>query len=296
MEETSERRRRTRARIAAGLVVVLGLAAGAVQLVGDGADIGTMVLGASSKKGDTTPPAVSITFPVKNSVYGPGTWTGCVPAGVCGTASDVTGVSSVRVAVLQQATARYWDGSSFASSNQSWNTAVGSTAWSLPLSLPPDGDYLVSVQATDPDGNTSKPVSVSFQVDGTAVNNKIFGISGSLSGSFVPGVRQTLDLVLTNPYSFPIKVTGVTVRVEPVTTKTSGGTNPDCVGTDNLKVLSQAPFTSMNAVTVPAGPGGTYAVTGDQRPVLEMPNLATSQDACKNTTFTLSYTGTAEKQ
>lgn len=219
----------------------------------------------------------------------------CAQAGICGTASDATAVSSVKVAV-QQGSGSYWNGSSFTSTTRIWNTALGTTTWTLPLSLPPDGNYTVSVQAADPAGNTSKPVSLSFQVDSTAVNNKMFGISGSLTGSFSPGVQKSLNLVLTNPYNFPINVTGVTVRVEPTTTTATGGPNPGCDGTENLKVITQAPFTSQNPVTVPPGPGGTYTLAANERPVLEMPDLATTnQDACKNTTFTLSYTGTATK-
>jgi hypothetical protein len=277
------------------IVVLVAVVAGAQwQLTGRGSTTETQVLAAQAKKPDTTPPSVSISFPVKNGVYGPDTWTGCAPAGICGTASDATGVSSVSVAV-QQGNGSYWNGSSFASTGPFYNLAAGTTTWSLPLSLPPDGTYTVSVQAADPVGNASKPVSLSFQVDSIAVNNKVFGISGSLTGSFSPGVQQSLNVVLTNPYNFPIKVTGVTVRVEPTTAKATGGANPACDGTENLTVVSQAPFTSTHPVTVPAGPGGSYTLKAAEQPVLQMPDLDKSQDDCKNTTFKLSYTGTATK-
>jgi hypothetical protein len=271
------------------VVVLIGVVAIANWQFAGGGSAFTAVLGAQTSKPDTTPPSVSISFPAKNGVYGADTWIGCTPTGICGTASDTSGVSAVQV-TIQQGKGNYWDSStkSFSSTAVRYNVASGTATWTLPFPVPPDGSYTVSVQATDTAGNTSKATSVAFQVDSTAVSNKPFGISGSFTGSFAPGVQQRLDLVLTDPYSFPITVTGVNVKVEAGTSKAG------CDGPTNLTVVSQAGVTSLNPVTVQPGPAG-YALSGNQRPLLEMPNLSTSQDACKGAQFTLSYTGTATK-
>ena len=338
-----------------GAVALVALVSGIQWQLGGSNPILTQVLGAQAKKPDTTPPVVSIAFPVAGGVYGPNTWAGAVS----GSASDASGVKSVQVTV---------DGNV--------SVASGTTSWSKALSLPAPGSHTVSVQATDdatPVTNTSSPVTVTFQIDTQApatptitqspdnptfdttahfaytgeagatfecqldaaapqscsssvdykklalsahsfsvraidaagnrgpaatyswlvVDNKAFGISGSVTGTFSPGVSQSLNLVLANPYNFAIKVTGVTVTVGSATTRSTGGANPACDGNENLKVITQAPFTATNPVTIPGN--GTYTLSGGERPVLQMPDLPKNQDACKNTTFKLSYTGTATK-
>ena len=128
----------------------------------------------------------------------------------------------------------------------------------------------------------------------TILENKSFGISGGVSGQFAPGVTQPLNLVLANPYSFPITVTSVTVTVDPTTTKTSGQANAACVGTTNLQVTQQL------TTTVALGANATRSLTQlgvdpSKWPQLQMPDLPVNQDGCKSTTFKLSYTGTATK-
>jgi hypothetical protein len=295
MEERSKTTRRRMVHTGLGVAVVFVLVgAGVLRLTAPDGELGATVLGASTKK-DTTPPSVSIVFPVRNTTYGTGTWNGCAPPGICGTAIDATTVASVSVAV-QLGKGKYWNGTGFASSSPVYqpatltSTSHDSVNWVLPFPLPDNGAYTVYAKAKDSLANASKPISMSFEVDTSAESNKPFGISGTFTGSFAPGLQQRLDLVLNNPYSFPLKVTGVTVKVETTTTKAG------CVGTQNLEVVTQAAVTSLSPVTVPAGPGTIYALTGDQRPLLHMPNLIDiNQDACKGATFTLSYTGTATK-
>jgi len=113
-----------------------------------------------------------------------------------------------------------------------------------------------------------------------------FGIGGNATGAFSPGSSQTLDLVLANPNPFAVKVQSVSVTVLP------GTSNPACLGTQNLVVTR--PFTG--TVVVPAGSTVSLHGLGVPQvrwPVLEMPNLPVSQDACKSTTFHLAYAGTA---
>jgi hypothetical protein len=116
-----------------------------------------------------------------------------------------------------------------------------------------------------------------------------------LSQPFFPGSTQGLNLVLSNPYNFPISVTSVTVTVDPATTTKSGGkANPSCVGNDNLQVTRQL----ASAVTLPSNATKSLSdlgVADSDLPQVKMLDLDTNQDACKDTTFKLSYTGTATK-
>jgi hypothetical protein len=331
---------------------------------------------------DTTAPTVALSFPAAGQAANAAAWNAGCPTspGVCGTASDATGVASVQVALLQQSSGKYWSGSGFTLASQVFQTASGTTSWRYPLALSnlSDGPYVVSVRATDTLGNataqtqtltagfridtvappapviTGSPDDPTFQtqaelhftdpeqgvtfrcqldggaatacsggaeyenlaagdhcfnvvaVDGAgnasapasacwtiAVNNS-FGISGSASAPFYPGATpQPLNLVLANPFSFDIKVTGITVTIQAATTK-NGNPNPGCDGTQNLKVTRQfnGTVTLAKKATSSLSQLGTPA---SQYPLVQMPDLPVNQDACQNSTFRMSYSGTAVK-
>jgi len=331
---------------------------------------------------DTTAPTAALSFPATGRGYNTAGWNAsCPPApGLCGSASDATGVASVQVALLQQSSGKYWSGSGFTLASMVFQTTSGTTSWRYPLALSnlPDGPYVVSVRATDTVGNTTAqaqaltasfgidtiappapvitgaPDNPTFQtqaelhftdteqgvtfrcqlderaatacsggaeyenlavgnhcfnavaVDGAAnagapasvcwtiaVNNS-FGISGNASAAFYPGATpQPLDLVLTNPFSFDIKVTGVTVTIQAATTK-NGNPNPGCDGVQNLKVIRQfnGTVTLVKKTTSSLFQLGTPS---SQYPLLQMPDLPVNQDACQNSTFRMSYSGTAVK-
>jgi hypothetical protein len=121
---------------------------------------------------DTVAPAIGLSFPAGGgSSYGAARWsTGCPSGpGVCGSASDPSGVASVKVSVLQQATGKYWNGSSFSSASEVFNAAVGTISWRYPLPLPAgDGAYAIHARATDGLGNATAPgsqASASFTID-----------------------------------------------------------------------------------------------------------------------------------
>ena len=151
-----------------------------------------------------------------------------------------------------------------------------------------NGQHYFSVHATDAAGNASEPTSYTWTV--TASSGIPFQISGTV-GTFVPGRTLPVNLVLTNPNSVPIQVTAITVTVRAATTRASLP-NPSCNGTTNLvqSLAFQGP------VTVPANTTAslqTLGLASSRWPQLKMPNLVTNQDACKSTTFTLDFSGTA---
>jgi len=113
----------------------------------------------------TTAPTITLTFPANGSYYNAAGWTaGCSTVGVCGTASDPVGVTSVGVAALQQSSGKYWNGSSFSSSSRAFNAAAitpsATTPWSYALARPADGIYTLYVEATDSLGNTTSTANL----------------------------------------------------------------------------------------------------------------------------------------
>jgi hypothetical protein len=342
---------------------------------------------------DTTAPTVAVSFPAAGRAYNAAGWNGsCLPSpGLCGSASDATGVASVQVALLQQSSGKYWSGSGFTLASQVFQTSNGTTSWRYPVALSnlTDGSYTVSVRATDSLGNatapeaplkapdrpegraltagflidtiappapviTGAPDNATFQtqaefhftdpeqgatfrcqldggaspcsgggaeyenlavgdhcfnvaaVDGagnvsapaslcwTIAIKNTFGISGNASALFYPGATpQPLDLVLTNPFNFDIRVTAITVTVQAATTK-NGNPNPSCNGTQNLNVAR--PFNG--TVTLAKNATKSFSQLGtpaSQYPLVQMPDLPVNQDACQKSTFNMSYSGTAVK-
>jgi hypothetical protein len=107
---------------------------------------------------DTSAPAITVAFPAGGGTYNAAGWSsGCAPAsaGICGTAKDPSGVSSVAVGIYQQSSKKYWNGSSFSSSSLVFSTASGTTAWHYAFTPPADGGYTVYVRATDGLRNTT---------------------------------------------------------------------------------------------------------------------------------------------
>jgi hypothetical protein len=118
---------------------------------------------------DTSAPSISVTFPAASADYNQTGWSaGCSPVGVCGTASDPAGVTQVSVGILQKSSGEYWNGSSFSSSSQVFNTATGTTSWNYSFARPVDGVYTLYVKATDSLGNTTTTANlttVTFTID-----------------------------------------------------------------------------------------------------------------------------------
>jgi hypothetical protein len=122
---------------------------------------------------DFTPPSISVDFPTEGGLYRSSTWSsGCSPnTGICGTASDPSGVTSVEVSILRASTNTYWDGSGFNSTSENFRVAVGTTSWHYDLALPPDDHYTVHVRATDGAGNTTSSLDYptkNFRIDATS--------------------------------------------------------------------------------------------------------------------------------
>ena len=139
--------------------------------------------------GDVTAPAVTLTFPQDGTAQSAAGWSGgCATAGICGTASDASGVASVALSVRQGASGLYWGGSAFNQSAETFLPATGTTSWSLAFARPPDGSYTVHVRATDTTGNTTPAgsyITSAFTVDTAAPTGSITAPTGTVGGTVI---------------------------------------------------------------------------------------------------------------
>jgi hypothetical protein len=127
---------------------------------------------------------------------------------------------------------------------------------------------------------------------GTPVDGS-FRITGNVEGLLAPGVMRPVNVSFTNPWDFRITVSALQITVRD-TTFSGGAVNPWCRGSANLLVIR--PLGAQPQI--PPHRTRSLAQLGvpqSQWPVVYMPNLPTNQDACKNTTFSLRYSGTATR-
>lgn len=144
------------------------------------------------------------------------------------------------------------------------------------------GDHCLSVRAVDLAGNTGPTTTFCWRVRIDAG----FLITGNTVGLLAPGVSRPVDLVIHNPFNYAIKVTSVAVTI---------GSAPGCPAAQNFALEHSL----IGTVTVPANTARSLSALGVPEadwPLVRMVNLpTTNQDACKNTSVTLTYSGTAEK-
>ena len=132
---------------------------------------------------DSTPPTVTITFPVDGGAYNSTGWNaGCPTNQMCGTAADTAPgtVASVSVTIRRSSDNHYWDGSGTA--NSDWTTAshdltvTGTTSWNRAFSTSTMSNgvtYTVTAVATDAAGLDSAPATAVFTYDTSAPSGSI---------------------------------------------------------------------------------------------------------------------------
>lgn len=113
-----------------------------------------------------------------------------------------------------------------------------------------------------------------------------FRIGGDLGPRLYPGASVPLDLTLTNPHAFAIRITQLTVTVE------AGTTRAGCRGSENFTVSQYA-----GPYPVSLAPGSTRlgGLVPDRAlwPRVGMLDLPHNQDGCKDAGLTLRYEGKA---
>jgi hypothetical protein len=145
------------------------------------------------------------------------------------------------------------------------------------------GTFTLTVTASGGSPLVTRTASETLTVD----KKQTFLIAGDASTTLYPGTASDVDLTLTNPNSFTIRVTQLSVSVEEHTSK------PGCSGTQN--------FTTGGLVGTIDVPGNTtqklsqLGVTQPHLPKITFLDNPVDQDACKSATVTMQYSGTAVK-
>jgi hypothetical protein len=152
--------------------------------------------------GDTAAPAITIGFPQDGQAASAAAWAGgCPTTGLCGAASDPSGVAAVSLSVRQGSSGLYWGGSSFNQASETFVPATGTTSWALAFARPPDGSYTLHVRASDGLGNTTPSGSYAaadFTVDTAApalASLQLFDANGN---GKVDQVKATFSEPLAN--------------------------------------------------------------------------------------------------
>jgi hypothetical protein len=127
-------------------------------------------------------------------------------------------------------------------------------------------------------------VSASIHLTVSAGQNKQFTISGSLDRQLYPGGTGSLNLALTNPNNQPMSISTLAVSVAQVS---KAGCSP-------AVDFGVTQFSGSYPLTVPANSTRTLSqlsVPPANWPKVTMIDRPVNQDACKNATLTLSFTG-----
>jgi hypothetical protein len=117
-----------------------------------------------------------------------------------------------------------------------------------------------------------------------------FSISGTLATKLSPGTGAPVNLTITNPHPFPIRVTALATRVDPRTS------SPACSGAANFAAADLRSPRVQYGFVIPRRTSRTLSqlkVPAGQRPWVHMLNLATNQDACKDVRIFLQHSGRA---
>jgi uncharacterized membrane protein len=181
-------------------------------------------------------------------------------------------------------------GGATASWNPSATVAASSSGTSLQIATirsVPIGSYDLTITGT----GTIAGKSISRATAATLVVKKTqdFRIAGSLTTSLAPGSREPLDLALTNPYGFNLRITDLGVSI-------AGTNKAGCSAAQNFAV-TQIPA-ARYPITLPAGETRTLGQLGipdPDKPQIEMLDQPFNQDACKNAATILRYSGSAGK-
>jgi hypothetical protein len=118
-----------------------------------------------------------------------------------------------------------------------------------------------------------------------------FTIVGDLSTRLRPGVSAPLDVAITNPHSYPLTVTSISVTVTAVTVARTGA--PSRCSTTNFTVkqpITIAPITLAphSRVTL-----SSLLFAKSRWPQLKMLKTRQLQDVCKNVTVSLAFHASA---
>ena len=238
---------------------------------------------------DSTPPTATISFPANNGSYKASAYAGgCSTVGICGSATDASGVASLRVSIKRGSDNTYWNGSSFSGTTETFNAATlgspnaGSTGWGYAFALPADGSYTVHVQATDTFGNaqsgTTYAATSTFKIDTVAPTNAL-SLGASPTGAFLNGSTLYYKSDAAGSFKLVNSVSDTTSGPASATFPLLSGTNWTTHAAETVSTPAGGPFTSsLYQWSASAGVPSTTAFT------------ATDNAANTNTGTSLTFT------
>jgi hypothetical protein len=194
-----------------------------------------------------------------------------------------TGSVGLAVSGLPSGATATWSPSSTVAS-----TAAGATLNVQTATSTPTGTFNLSISGT---GTINGQPSVQSATVALVVSqSQSLQISGDATGLLTPGTTVPLNLTLTNPYNFTLQVSGISIAMQ------EGTSNAGCSASQNftLKQLGATVY----PLALPAGASRTLSQLGvldRDMPKLNMINQPWNQDACKNATVRLTYSGSATK-
>jgi hypothetical protein len=135
-------------------------------------------------------------------------------------------------------------------------------------------------------GGVASPVtSFCWTLSGPLLN---FTVGGDLTEPLVPGSSESLNMTFTNPNSVPIHIAkgAITAANITITNNKPGCADSNFAVTQGLTVGITIPPRQLTPVSL-----AELVVPKNDWPVITMLETNTNQDACKNATLTLTYSG-----
>jgi hypothetical protein len=137
-------------------------------------------------------------------------------------------------------------------------------------------------------GGTTKYAYAQSKLEVSAPAGKPFTVAGDLSGPLAPGIPpRPLDLTLSNTNNQDLAITNLTVTVA----RTSAGAA--CAPTNFTVVQFSGPYPVRLGANRTASLS-QLGVPSSNWPKVGMLDLPVNQDACKNVTVTLAYSGSGQ--
>jgi hypothetical protein len=150
------------------------------------------------------------------------------------------------------------------------------------------GRHRLSVRAADGTGRQSASADYTFSYrDTLRALGLQFTVTGSIDG-LAPGIWRPVPVRVSNPGPVTVHVTGLELHLS------SDSTPPGCAAVTNLEVR-QPQIAADTVLQVPARATVTLPAAGMSTAAIRLRDLPTvNQDACKNKSFALTWSGTAQ--
>ncbi|MGD0945184.1 MAG: hypothetical protein ABR972_13070, partial [Acidimicrobiales bacterium] len=208
----------------------------------------------------TTPPTVSVTYPVDGTSYG-SNWTGTIIGTASSNSGASTTITSTEVAIEDTSTTMWWNRTAFAASTQTFVPVTGTTTWLLAMpasNLTSGNSYSVIAQATDSAGNVGTSSTVTF-TDTAPPTTTTTPPTTTTTTTQPPTTTTTTPPTTTTTTTQPPTTTTTTppttttTTTQPPTTTTTTTTQPPTTTT----TTTTPPTTTTTTTTTPP----TYAET-----------------------------------